>query len=208
MSKRGRKYPLVIYTRMMDRWWPPVFLIGLAMLALAWWTYSDLYIRLTAPWKWMLLGGAGGLCILASLLMLVLRQAAYVQPRGDHLLLATPFLRMKISYKRIRRTRTATMAVLFPISKMGLLKRDTVSPLLPMTAVILELSAVPMPRSFLRLFLSPFFFVDNAPHIVLLVKKWMAFSAELDSMRVPISTPAITERRAPPSSILSRLPRR
>src|SRR5512138_1834865 len=205
MPKPGRKYPLVLYTRMMDRWWPPMFLIGLATLALAWWIYSDLFTRLTAPWKWMLLAGAGGLCILASVLMLVMRQAAYVRPYGDHLRVVTPLLQMRISYKRIRHTRTATMATLFPIARMGFLKRDTIGPLLAMTAVILELNALPMPRSLLRFFLSPFFFVDNTPHIVLLVKKWMAFSTELDSMRVPISTPAITERRSQPS-ILSQLP--
>src|SRR5512140_2681449 len=208
MAVRGKKYPLVVYTRMMDRWWPPIFLIGLATLALAWWIYSDLYTRLTAPWKWMLLAGAGGLCVLAALLMLLLRGAAYTRPCADYLLVATPLLRMRISYKRIRGTRTADMGVLFPTRKMGFLRRDTIGPLLPLTAVVVQLSALPMPRSVLRLFLSPLFFMDNTPHIVLLVRKWMAFSTELDSLRVPISTPAITERRSQPSSILSRLPRR
>jgi len=208
MAKPGKKYPLVLYTRMMDRWWPPVFLIGLTMLGLAWWIYSDLYTRLTAPWKWMTLAGAGGLCILAALLMLLFRKSAHVRLYGDHLLVATPLLRMKISYKRIRGTRTVTMGMLFSPARMGFLQRDTISPLINMTAVIVDLNALPMPRATLRLFLSPFFFKDQTPHIVLLVKKWMAFSTELDSRRVPISTPAITERRSQPSSILSRLPHR
>ncbi len=209
MRKAGKKYPLVLYTRMMDRWWPPMFLTGLALGALAWWIYSDLFTRLTAPWKWMALAGAGGLCILASVLMLLFRKSAYVRPYGDHLLVATPFLRMKISYRRIKGTRTATMSTLFPIARMGFLKRDTVSPLLAMTAVILELNALPMPQSALRLFLSPFFFIDRTPHIVLLVKKWMAFSTEMDSMRVKGSAPdAVVERKSRPSSILSQLPRK
>jgi hypothetical protein len=100
------------------------------------------------------------------------------------------------------------MGMLFPPARMGLLKRDTITPLVNMTAVIVELSALPMPRSALRLFLSPFFFKDQTPHIVLLVRKWMAFSTELDSLRVPISTPAITQQRSQPASILSRLPHR
>ncbi len=207
MRRVGKKYPLVLYTRMMDRWWPPLFLTGLALGALAWWIYTDLFTRLTAPWKWMVLTGAGGLCIFAALLMLVLRRSAYVRPYGDHLLVATPFLRMKISYRRIRGTRTATMATLFPMARMGSLRRDTISPLLAMTAVILELNALPMPRSALRLFLSPFFFIDQTPHIVLLVKKWMAFSTEMDSLRVKGNAPdAVVERQSQPSSILSRLP--
>ncbi len=209
MRRAGKKYPLVLYRRMMDRWWPPVFLIGLALGALAWWLYSDLYTRLVEPWKWMVLAGAGGMCILASLLMLAFRNGAYVRPYREHLLVATPFLRMKISYRRIRGTRTATMSVLFPTAKMGFLKRETISPFLPWTAVILELNALPMPRSALALFLSPFFFMDRTPHIVLLVKKWMAFSTEMDSMRVKSSAPEATvEPKRPPSSILSQLPRR
>jgi hypothetical protein len=199
----------VLYTRMMDRWAPPLLLIGLALGALAWWLYSDLFTRLTSPWKWMALAGAGGLCVLASLLMLILRTSAYVRPYSDHLLVTTPFLRMKISYRRIRGTRTATMSTLFPIGRMGVLKRDTIGPLLPMTAVILELNSLPMPRAALGLFLSPFFFIDQTPHIVLLVKKWMAFSTEMDSMRVKGSAPdAVVERRSQPSSILSQLPRK
>src|SRR5512143_1565010 len=104
MARAGKRYPLLLYTRMMDRWWPPIFLIGLGLLALAWWLYQDLYTRLTQPWQWMTLAGSAGLAILASLLMLALRKSAYVQAFGDHFLVATPFLRMNISYKRIQRT--------------------------------------------------------------------------------------------------------
>ncbi len=208
MRRGGKKYPLVLYTRMMDRWWSPVFLIGLAMGALAWWMYSDPYTRLTASWKWMGLAGVAGLCVLAALIMLLFRNSAYVRPYGDHLLVATPFLRMNISYRRIKGTRTATMGVLFPVARMGSLKRDTLSPLLPMTAVIVELNALPMPRSALSLFLSPFFFIDKTPHIVLLVKKWMAFSTELESMRVKGNAPEVEPERKSQSSILSQLPRR
>lgn len=208
MARAGKKYPLVIYTRMMDRWWPPVFLIGLLMGALAWWLYSDLFTRLTQPWKWMTLAGTAGLCVLASLLMLMFRKGAYVRLYGDHLLVATPLLRLNISYKRIRQTSTSTMNVLFPPSRLPLLKRDTIAPLLPMTAVILHLNSLPMPRSALRLFLSPFFFRDQTPHIVLLVRNWMAFSSELDSMRVTRNVPAAMGYRSQPSSILSQLPRK
>ena len=28
--RSGRRYPLVLYTRMLDRWWPALFLIGLS----------------------------------------------------------------------------------------------------------------------------------------------------------------------------------
>ena len=40
MAKGGHRYPLVIYTRMIDRWWPIIFGLGLAMLGLAWAFYN------------------------------------------------------------------------------------------------------------------------------------------------------------------------
>lgn len=191
----------------MDRWWPPIFLIGLCMLALGWWRYQDLYTRLTASWQWMTLAGAGALCVLAALLLLIFRKSAYVRAYDDHFLLATPFLRMNVSYRRILRTTTVSMGSLFPLRRMSSLRRDTIEPLRSRPAVVIDLNAMPMPRAALRLFLSPFFFKDDTPHLVILVQDWMAFSNELESMRVAGSVTVRVERKSGPS-ILTRLPRK
>src|SRR5581483_1261705 len=206
MAKAGKRYSIVIYTRMMDRWWPVIFFIGLALFALAWPFYSDLYARLTEPWRWMTLAGLGAIVVFISLIMLVMRKSAYVQPFSDHLRLATPFLRMNISYRRIRRTATASMSALFPPKSLRGLKRDIIEPLASMTAVIVELNAMPMSASVLRFFLSPFFFKARTPHLVLLVQNWMAFSTELESMRVGGTQPSAQHQTN--QSILSRLPRK
>ena len=185
--RSGKRYPLLLYTRMIDRWWPAVFFIGLGMVGLAWPFYSDLYTRLTEPWRWMTMAGVGGAVIVASLVMLALRRSAYVQPLRDHLILATPFLRMSVSYKRIRRSSTAAMSSLFPPRRLPWLKREILEPLFGHTAVVLDLSALPMPRSVLGLFLSPFFFKPGAPGLVILVDEWIVFSTELDSMRTSLA---------------------
>lgn len=208
MAKAGKRHPLLIYTRMMDRWWPPVFWIGAGMLALAWWRYQDVYVRLTAPWQWMVLGGAGALALVAALLMLAMRKSAYVRAFADHFVLATPFLRMKVSYRRIRQTTTANMGMIFPTRRMSFLRRETIEPLLSRTAVIVDLNALPMPRSTLHLFLSPFFFRDRTPHLVILVADWMRFSSELESMRAAGNAPPDYQERKSRPSILSRLPHR
>ncbi len=197
MAKAGKRHPLLLYTRMMDRWWPPIFLIGLCMLALGWWRYQDLYTRLTQPWQWMALAGAGALCVLASFLLLLLRKSAYVRAYGDHFLLATPFLRMNVSYRRILRTTTVSMGALFPTRRMSSLRREAIEPLLRRTALVVDLNAMPMPRGALRLFLSPFFFKDNTPHLVILVQDWMSFSNELESMRVSGKVSTEDERNRP-----------
>ena len=190
---------------MIDRWWPALFFIGLALLAFAWWFYSDLYTRLTAPWQWESMTGLGGGVVLISLAMFALRNSAYVQPRSDHLLLATPFLRMKISYSRIRRATSASMAVLFPPRGLRGMNREILNPLFKLTAVVVELNALPMPASTLRMFLSPFFFKDSTPHLVILVQDWMGFSTELESLRISGSEPV--RKLEKNSSILNKLPK-
>ena len=59
MKRAGKRYPLLMYTRMLDRWWPALFFLGLALLALAWPFYRDLYARLTQPWRWTTFAGLG-----------------------------------------------------------------------------------------------------------------------------------------------------
>jgi hypothetical protein len=206
MAKAGKRYSLVLYTRMINRWWPALFLLGLSLLALAWYFYQDPYGRLAEPLQWMIMAGVGGVVILASLLMFALRKSAYVQPFGDHLRLATPFLRMNISYRRVRKTATASMSALFPPKSMSGLKRDIIEPLSSMTAVIVDLNSYPIPPSMLRLFLSPFFFKDRTPHLVLLVQNWMGFSTELESMRANPTEPR--ENKATNQSLLLRLPKK
>lgn len=206
MARAGKRYSLVIYTRMIDRWWPVIFLLGLALTGLAWIPYQDLFTRLTEPWRWMIPGGVGAGTVFIALIMLIMRKSAYVQPFSDHLRLATPFLRMNISYRRVRRTTTASISVLFPPKSLKGLRRDIIEPLASMTAVIVELNAMPMSAATLRFFLSPFFFKDRTPHLVLLVQNWMAFSTELESMRVGGTQP--TSQQQTNQSILSRLPRK
>ncbi len=200
MAKGGRRYPLVIYTHMLDRWWPAIFVLGLALLGLAWAIYNLGF----EEWRWLSFSSIGGLNVFAGFLLLILRKSAYVQPYSDHLKLATPFLRLNISYKRLIRSTSANMGALFPPNDVSNWQAGIVQPVAKMTAIIIELNAYPMPRSFLRFFLSPLFFKDKTPHFVILVNEWMKFSAELESMRTTSGPSAPQQKRD--NSILSRLP--
>jgi hypothetical protein len=190
---------------MLDRWWPALFFIGVGMMALAWPFYSDLYTRLTAPWRWMTMAAVGAGVVGISLLMLVMRQSAYAQPFPDHLRIITPFLRLNISYRRMLRLNTAAVSTLYPPRSLHGMKRDILEPLFRQTAVVIELTALPMSMGTLRLFLSPFFFKDRTPHIVILVRDWIGFSTVLESMRsgTITSEPALPRNS---TSILSHLP--
>lgn len=204
MPRVRRRYPLLIYRRILDRWWPATLIIGLSLVA-AWWQAAQ-----EATWEmdlWrldiMLLISAV-LVLLATLVLYLMSRMAYVQILPDRLRLVTPFLRMNISYKRIRRTSTAAIYALFPPDKLSESKRDILEPLAGKTAIVIELTSMPIPRSTLNLFLSPFFFKDQTPHIVILVNDWIRFSTDLESQRSAKEAPPHQQRR--PSSILARLP--
>ncbi len=201
-KKGGRRYPLVIFTHMMSRWWTAVFALGLSMIGLAWvlrsWVFEE--------WRWMTFAILGGFTAIAGIGMWLARKSAYVQPFNDHLRLVTPFLRLNISYKRFRRTSTAAMGALFPPKNVSNTLQDIVEPIAKMTAIVIEVNVMPMSQSALRLFLSQLYFKDKSPHIVILVSDWMRFSAEMDSMRHGGEVATPEHRRD--ISILSKLPKK
>ena len=201
MAKGGRRYPLRVYTHMINRWRPAVTAIGLALLGLSWGVYS----QGVEQWRWLTFAGLGVFHLFLGLLLLVIRKSAYVQPFSDHLRLATPFLRLNISYKRFRHTSSANMGSLFPPKSVSNWQADIIQPLAKMTALVIELNGYPMSRFMLRLFLSPLFFKDSTPHLVILVDDWMRLSSELESMRSSGSNPSAPQKKRE-YSIISRLP--
>jgi hypothetical protein len=200
MAKGGRRYPLVVYTHMIDRWWPAIFTLGLALLGLSWALYSWGFEQ----WRWLATASLAGLNIFLGFLLMVLRKSAFVQPFKDHLRLATPLLRLNISYKRFFRASSANLGALFPPQNVSKWQAEIIQPISKMTAIVIELNGHPMSQSFLRLFLSPLFFKDKTPHLVIVVDDWMRFSTELESMRS--GTGPVTPQQKKISSILSRLP--
>jgi hypothetical protein len=192
MAKRGRRYHLLIYSRTLNRWWPLTLGLGftlLALVSLLWlaeWYFinpaDNPFPHLDTTTGIYLLG-TGGVVLGFTFFLLVIRTAAYVQPRENHLRLVTPFLRMNVSYKRVRRAYTAEVHSLFPPKKFSGVRREIIAPLAVRTAIVLELTGLPSSQSALRLFLSPFFFKDRTPHLVILVRDWLNFSTELESLR-------------------------
>jgi hypothetical protein len=178
MQKAGKRYPLVLYTRMIDRWWPAVFALGLGLFGLAW----ALYRWQFEPWRWRAMSDVGGFIILISLLMFAIRKSAYIRLFANHMRLVTPFLRLNISYRRLRHTSLTSMSALFPPKSISSWRREILEPLYRMTAIVIELNGYPISQTVLRFFLSPFFFKDRSPHFVILIKDWMRFSTELESL--------------------------
>ncbi|MCZ2127606.1 MAG: hypothetical protein LC099_07515 [Anaerolineales bacterium] len=202
--KGGNRYPLYVFTLMMNRWRTAVFTLGLALIGLAW------VLRSLAwdAWRWQLSAGLGAAIACVGIAMRLLNKSAYVQPFPNHLKLATPFLRLNISYKRFVRTSVSSMGEIFPRKSLPNSLEEIVEPIARMSAVVVEAKSLPMSQGALRFFLSPLFFKDKkTPNLVILVEDWMRFSAEMDSLRHGGGdAPSVSHRRD--ISILSKLPKK
>jgi hypothetical protein len=189
MPRSGRRHCLVLYTYMLDRWWKSTLRIGILLLALA---IALWFLPIQLPqyhFLWVsdltlgLIAGAGAYAIILSVLLIFLRKSAYVQPFPAYLLLITPFLRLNISYRRILQASSVEMQHLFSFGRNKGLRKRLLRPLASQTAILLEMRGWPLPRWFLSLFLSPFFFPDRTPRMALLVPNWMDFSVDMENFR-------------------------
>ena len=207
MTRGGHKFPLVVYRHLLNRWWTPMIAIGIVMFALAYEQYTHPIYRFI-PWRWQLFAGIGVLAILIGIFFLVIRHIAYVQAFPGYLKLVTPFMRINISFKRIHKTTTTEMRLLFPPRSMSNWVKDIFQPLASKTAIVLELKGYPISPVILRMFLARFFFKDKTPHLVILVDDWMRLSTEIDSFRTGGGTNPRPAKKRRNNSILSRLPRK
>lgn len=204
MAKGGRKYRLIIYEYMLNRWWPVTMLmaafifLNVGVLWGAEWYFinpAENPLPTISSENGTVMLAVGGISLVFTFFLLLTRKGAYVQFFDDHLRLVTPFLRMNVSYKRIQKSTTAQIYNLFPPKSLSSWKRDLIGPISGSTAVVLHLSSYPLSRFVLRMFLSPFFFYDKTSHFVFIVDDWMSFGTDLDSRRYAGKAPV---QQAPP----------
>jgi hypothetical protein len=190
MAKGGKRYRLILYQHMLDRWWHATLALGIFMLLFAGSlavlppVFPNLPFFIVDDLTLTFLAVVGGMAILFSIFLIVIRKAAYVQALPEYLRLATPFWRLNISYKRFQKTTTADFGNFLTANSVSGWQREIIYPLSSFTAIRIDFTANPVPRWQMKFFLSPLFFADKTPHIILLVGDWMGLSGELESMRI------------------------
>jgi hypothetical protein len=179
--KSGKRFRLLIYQRVMDRLWAATLVLGLLVVAIWWWG-GGIFPLLPEPFDTLILAG-GTVLVTLAFLMFLMRTMAYVQAFPDHLRVATPFIRMKVSYRRIRTAHPVEFHQLFPPSKANWADRRLLEPFYGKTVLVVELSEFPIRKQVLRLFLPRVMFSTQAKGLVLVVKDWMALSTEMESFQ-------------------------
>jgi len=179
--KKGIRHPLLLYRRTMDR-------VAEYTIILA------LFLGVAGGWpllkeRWIFGYNSNFLLLMTALLSLAIgifafltRLAAYVQATSSTLNVVTPFIRLKISYRRIQSVHPVLMQQLFPSDTLTWAQRSYLSAFNGKTALLAELHGYPISPVILHLFWSAQMFSPQATGLVLLVSDWMQLSTEFDSL--------------------------
>lgn len=179
--RKGTRHPLLMYRRMMDRVWKYTLVLGVLLAAATRWPLlreRDIFGWSSNVW----IMAAALLSLIVCGFAFLSRYMAFVQIRENALMLYTPFLRLKISFRRIRSVHPVLLQQLFPPDKSSWSQRNFLEPFYGLTALVVELRDYPMNPILLRLFLPAQMFSPRSAGFVLMVKDWMKLSTEFDSL--------------------------
>ncbi len=178
-SRPGRRFRLLLYSRLYDTIWWPLVLLLIALGAL-WW-YAPFIIFL-APFDDLVLFAAG-LCALLLLGSALARPLSFVQCRPNHLRIQTPIFRLAISYDRIVTVRPTKFSDQYPPTTQRWSQRRFLDPFFPATAVGVTVRSYPIALKWLKVWLNDYLFTRDAPGFLFLVDDWMSLSREIDVYR-------------------------
>ena len=183
MAKRQRsskRFRLLIYERMWQRWAWPCGLTVPASIAL-WW-YAPRISILYAPFRLLALVPAAVALVVLAYIYLA-RRLAWVQCKPNHLRIQTPVYPLVVSYSRVKGTRPQPFSQVFDPAAEKKARRRWLRPYWGKTTLVVDLSRYPVSRTWLRLWFTPYLLAPDASGFVFLVEDWMALSRQLDDFR-------------------------
>ena len=193
-SKAGSRHILLIPQRAMGRLWKPSFLVGILLAVILWQSKKGNSILANLDNEYLLFAGMI-FSLLFGVFTLAARNMNYVQAYPSQLRLVTPFLKLKISYKRIQSSHPVQFGQIYPPSEMKKAQLRALKPFLNKTALSVRLSDYPLSQRFLRLFLPQQVFLPSEKGFLFVVKDWMALSTEIDSRAETWRTHASRQKR-------------
>jgi len=179
-KKRGKRFRLLIYERMWQRWAWPCVLIVLASAAL--WRFAP-RISTIHPSLRILAIIPALVCLVILVYAYLARRLAWIQCRSGHLRIQTPIYPLAISYSRIKGARPKTLGQVFDPTAQKAAQRNWLRPYWHKTVLVVELSKYPVSKKWLRLWFSPYLLPPHVTGFVFLVEDWMALSRQLEDYR-------------------------
>ncbi len=180
----GHKYPLLVYRFIARRYRPSgvlLFVVGLILQIPRF--LPVLKLPTTLPPETLSLIGLAALASGAGLWILSLYMVwqSYVQCKPDYLVIHAPFNRVVMSYSRIISSQSVRVSRIFEPEKLKARDRQIIKPLLPETAIEVELQDWPVPESQLRRYFSKFLFSTRQTGFIFIVPAPANLNNEINS---------------------------
>jgi len=128
----------------------------------------------------LLLGIAALVALGLWLIVALLPRAAFVQCLPDYLLLRVGFLRLIVSYSRLRTSRTVQHGQIHSPSNQPPFRRALAKRMALLQSVEIDLTSYPMAFFLLRALTHPFLFKGEEPGFLFAVEDWMGLGRDLE----------------------------
>jgi hypothetical protein len=172
--KRKKRHPLLYQQRLFEQnFWPAVLTVGISA-ALLKWNPAKL-----EPYR-LLLTIALICCGMVLVLTLLFRLRAYAICAEDGLRLRLPFYHLDIPYSEIKTVRPTELFRMYPPQEQTWTQRRFLEPLSDTTVLVIELDEFPERTAWLRLWMTKYMLCPDKVGLIVAVRAWMGFRAELD----------------------------
>ena len=175
--KQGKRHPLLYHQRLSEQYFWPALLIVAGSAALLAWNPSKLQ-----PYR-LLLIVALGCCGMVLMLTLLFRLRAHARCTADSVRVRLPFYQFEIPYSEIKNVRPTELFRLFPPRDQRWSQRRFLAPLFGATVLAIDLDRLPNRKVWLGLWMNKYMLSPDRVGVILAVRDWMGFRAELDEFR-------------------------
>ena len=177
LPERGKRHPLLYHQRLSEQYFWPAILIVAVCIGLLVWAPAKL-----EPYRLVLIL-ALVCCGLVLALTFLFRLRAYARCTAHALRVRLPFYHFDIPYAEIKNVRPTELFRLYPPNELRWPQRRFLGPLLGATVLVIELDELPSRTAWLRLWMNRYMLCPDRVGVIVAVRDWMAFRAELDEFK-------------------------
>lgn len=182
-QKREKRHPLLYQQRLSEEYfWYAILIVAISGALLAWNPPK------LEPYR-VHLALALACCGLVLILTFVFRLRAYATLTADAIEVRLPFHRFRIPYKEITNVRPTELFRMYPPGEQRWTQRSFLGPLFGATVLVIEMETLPSPTPWLRLWMTKYMLCPDKIGIILAVRDWIGFRAELDELRARLRRP-------------------
>jgi hypothetical protein len=182
-SSKIKRHPLLVYYNLGKRYRSPgILLLIMGVLLLLPSFISDIQNDQVDP---AVLAASGVVLILVGLAFWLFARLAmhraYVECAPELLIVRTPFYRVLVSYRRIKQAQPVQVLQIFPKDSLKGIGKPLMTPLLPMTAVEVQVKSWPRSKRWLRRFVSRYLFSERSDGWLFIVPNYSLLIRQLDA---------------------------